>query len=58
MFQIKIVEKIKTHFTFNFFFENSAVYEIMWKNMVQPRVISGIRRDVDEICALLGYYTA
>ena len=28
-----------THFMFNnfFFFENRAVYEIMWKNIVQPR---------------------
>jgi hypothetical protein len=36
MFQTKAVEKIKTHFLFsNFFFENRAVYEVMWKNMVQ-----------------------
>jgi len=30
-------ENEKTHFLFNkvFFFENHAVYEIMWKNMVQ-----------------------
>jgi len=36
MFQTKVVEKIKTHFIFNncFVFENRAVYEIMWKNMV------------------------
>ena len=36
MFQTKFVEKIETHFMFNnffFFFENHAVYEIMWKNM-------------------------
>jgi hypothetical protein len=33
----KVVEKIKTHFTFNnIFFENHAVYEIMSKNMVEP----------------------
>jgi hypothetical protein len=32
MFQIKVVEKIKTLFMFNnFFSENGAVYEIMWK---------------------------
>jgi hypothetical protein len=35
----KFVEK-KIHFMFNGFFprksENIAVYEIMWKNMVQP----------------------
>jgi hypothetical protein len=35
MFHTKVVEKIKTHFVFsNFFFENRAVYEIMWKNSV------------------------
>ena len=33
----QIVEKIKTYFVFNNFFpENRAVYEVMWKNMVQP----------------------
>jgi hypothetical protein len=26
----------KTHFTFNFVFENRAVYELMWENTVQP----------------------
>jgi hypothetical protein len=38
MFQTKFVEKIKTHIMFNnlFFFENRAVYEIMWKSMVEP----------------------
>jgi len=38
MFQMKIVEKIKTHFVFSniSFFENRAVYEITWKNTVQP----------------------
>jgi hypothetical protein len=38
MFQAKVVEEIKTHFMFNtfFFFENRAVYEIMWKNFVEP----------------------
>jgi len=38
MFQTKIVDKIKTHIlcsvTF-FFFENRAVYEKTWKNIVQ-----------------------
>jgi hypothetical protein len=35
MFQTKLVEKIKTQFMFkNFlFFEDSAVYEIMWKKI-------------------------
>jgi hypothetical protein len=32
MFQTKVVEKIKTHN--NVFSDNSAVYEIMWKNIV------------------------
>ena len=38
MFQTKAVEKIKTHiFMFNNIFpENCAIYEIMWKNMVEP----------------------
>jgi hypothetical protein len=36
MFQRKVVEKIKTHFSANFFFlENHAVYEITWKNTVE-----------------------
>jgi hypothetical protein len=37
MFQAEVVEKIKTHVLCSiFFFENHAVYEIMWKNVVQP----------------------
>jgi hypothetical protein len=33
----KIVEKIKTHISCSVIFsENRAVYEIMWKNMVEP----------------------
>ena len=38
MFQAKIIEKIKTDFTFNypFFFKNRVVYEIVWKNILQP----------------------
>jgi len=40
MLQAKVVEKIKTRLLFTnfffFFFENCAVYEIMWKNMVEP----------------------
>ena len=36
MFQTKVVEKIKTYFVFsNFFLENFAVYEKMWKNIVE-----------------------
>jgi hypothetical protein len=35
MFHTKVVEEIKTHITFtNLFFENCAVYEILWKNIV------------------------
>jgi hypothetical protein len=34
---MKVVEKIETHFVFsNFLFENRAVYEIMWKTIVEP----------------------
>ena len=36
MFETKIVEKIKTYFMFDKFFESRAVYEIRWKNMVVP----------------------
>jgi hypothetical protein len=37
MFEIKVVEKTKTHFVFNnFFFENRVVHDMMWKNMVEP----------------------
>jgi len=36
MFQTKFIEKIKTHFIFSKLFpQNHAVYEIMWKNIVQ-----------------------
>ena len=37
MFRKKIVQNIKTQFIFNnfFFFENRAVYEIIWKNMAE-----------------------
>jgi hypothetical protein len=38
MFQIEVVEKIKTHIlcSVTFFPENRAVYEIMSKNLVEP----------------------
>ena len=38
MFQTKVVEKIKTHILYSiaFFFKNRSVYEITWKNIVQP----------------------
>jgi hypothetical protein len=37
MFQTKVVDKIKTQFILNnFFLENCAVYEITWKNVLDP----------------------
>jgi len=37
MFQTKVVEKIKTHILYTIAFSESlAVYEKMWKNMVEP----------------------
>jgi len=39
MFQSKFVEKIKTRILCSvifFFLENRAVYELMWKNIVEP----------------------
>jgi hypothetical protein len=34
----KIMGNIQTHFVFSdFFFENFAVYEITWKNIVEPQ---------------------
>jgi len=37
MIQEKVSEKIKTHIlrSVTFFFENRAVYEITWKNIVE-----------------------
>jgi len=36
MLPTKVVQKIKTHLALNkLFFENRAVYEIMWKNIVE-----------------------
>ena len=37
MFQRKVVQKIKTHIlrSVTHFFENRALYEIMWKNVVE-----------------------
>jgi hypothetical protein len=37
MFQTKVIEKIKTHILYSITLSgNCDVYEIMWKNMVQP----------------------
>ena len=45
MFQTKVLEKIKTHILCSItFFENRAVYEIMWKYTAQPRGEGGGRR--------------
>ena len=36
MFETKIVEKKHISYTISFFFfENRAIYEIMWKNIVE-----------------------
>ena len=32
----RFIENQNTHFMFNNFFFNHAVYEIMWKNIVEP----------------------
>jgi hypothetical protein len=36
MSQTLVVEKIKTHILCSLTFEKCAVYEIMWKNTVEP----------------------
>jgi hypothetical protein len=37
MFQTNIVEKTKTHFMFEkFFSENRAIYDMVWKDMIEP----------------------
>ena len=38
MFQKIFAEKIKTHIHAQFFiyFENNVVYELIWKNIVEP----------------------
>ena len=38
MFYTKVVEKIKTHILCSktLFFDNRAVYEMVWKNFVEP----------------------
>jgi hypothetical protein len=39
MFQLKVVGNIKTHFVFSnifIFSENRTVYQIMWKNVIEP----------------------
>jgi uncharacterized Fe-S cluster-containing MiaB family protein len=43
MFETTFVEKIKAYILFSiiFFSENRAVYDIMWKNMVGARQVTG-----------------
>jgi len=49
MFWTKVVEKTKTHISvFCNFFLNCAIYEIMWKNIVEP----DSPRDKTAACAL------
>jgi hypothetical protein len=36
MLQTKFIEKIKTHILWSIFFLERAVFEITWKNMVEP----------------------
>ena len=55
MLLTKVVENQNTHFVFNFFFENHAVYEIMWKKKVlepdRPKKNDNVRRRrKDAIC--------
>jgi len=41
MFRTKVLEEFKTQFSNSFFYENHAVYEIIWKNngeQVEPQV--------------------
>jgi len=53
MFQTKLVEKIETHFmSKKNFHENRTVWEIMWKNTVEPdRPQMKIRR-IYSLCML------
>ena len=53
MLQRKDVKKIKTYFVCNsIFFENRAVYEIIWKNAVQPD-----RPQMTLCCVSIGSWT-
>ena len=53
-FHTKVAQKIKTQFMFNniFFPQNRTIYEIMWKNMVEPDSSRDniIRRRTDALC--------
>jgi hypothetical protein len=54
-FSDKFVEKIKTHIlcAIIFFFENRAVYEIMWKNAVKPDRPQMIIRRMCIACSII-----
>jgi len=51
MFQTKVVKNTKTHTVCSiiFFFENRAVYEIMWNNIVEP---ARPQMKIHGVCAL------
>jgi hypothetical protein len=55
MFQTKFVDKTKTHILCSITFsQNRAVYEIMWKNMVQPdRPHDNIIRRMRFVCWII-----
>ena len=37
IFQTKVVEKVESHILFSITFsENRAMYEVMWKNVLEP----------------------
>jgi hypothetical protein len=38
MFHIKVVEKIKTYFMFNYVLSKSYRYEIMWEKTVEQNI--------------------
>ena len=51
-FKKKVVQKIETEFNNFFFFENHAVCEKMWKNIVE----SGRPQNINDACALHAEY--
>jgi hypothetical protein len=54
MFQTKVAENIKTHIlcSVTFFSENPAVYETMWKNVVQPERLQMTIHAAHALCML------
>ena len=52
MFQTYVIEKIKTHILCSVtFFENRAIHEIMWKNIVEGGQATG--EDMDHVLCML-----